>query len=245
MSVLNLIVEASAQKKKLFAVLLDPDKYPEKEIPGLLDRCEEAAVDIVMIGGSLLLHKQLDNFVRLVKESSRLPVLIFPSGPQQISYYADGILFLSLISGRNPDMLIGRHVEAAPLLKDSSLEVIPTGYMLIGTENESTVRYISDTMPIPRDKNDIAMSTALAGQMLGLKLIYLEAGSGAKFTVPEKMISKVKKNISVPLVVGGGIRDAETARALAKAGADMLVVGNILETRPDLIFELSATIHAM
>ncbi len=229
--------------EKLFSVLLDPDKYPEKEIPAVTERCEEAKVDILLIGGSLLLHKQLDNFVRYVKESTQLPVLLFPAGPQQISYYADGILFLSLISGRNPDLLIGRHVEAAPLLKGSSLEVIPTGYMLIGSENESTARYMSDTIPIPGEKNDIAMSTALAGQMLGLRMIYLDAGSGAKMPVSEKMLARVKQNITIPLLVGGGIRDAATAGALAKAGADMIVVGNILETKPELVQDISKAIH--
>lgn len=245
MSILKHITDTSRTGKKLFAVLLDPDKYPENELNEVLERCGESSVDLILAGGSLLIHKQLDSFVRFIKENSNIPVLLFPSGPQQISYYADGILFLSLISGRNPELLIGRHVEAAPLLKNSTLEIIPTGYMLIGSENNTTAKYMSNTVPIPGDKDDIAMSTALAGQMLGLQLIYLDAGSGAKHTVSESMVNRVKQNIGIPLIVGGGIRSAETAYNLTKAGADLVVVGNILETHPDLMSEISDAIHSV
>ncbi|MCX6273352.1 MAG: geranylgeranylglyceryl/heptaprenylglyceryl phosphate synthase [Bacteroidetes bacterium] len=245
MSILSFIEERSLLGKKLFAVLLDPDKYDEPHLSDTLKKCEEAEVDLLLAGGSLLMHHRLDAFVNQVKEESCLPLVLFPGDLTQISPQADAILFLSLISGRNPEMLIGRHVLAAPRLKETSLEIIPTGYMLIGNDARTTAHYMSNTFPIPEDKEDVAMCTAMAGNMLGMRLIYMDAGSGARHTVSPGMITRVKQHITVPLVIGGGIRTAGTAFELAKAGADVLVAGNALENDNGLISQLAKAIHSV
>jgi putative glycerol-1-phosphate prenyltransferase len=178
-----------------------------------------------------------------LKESG-IPVIIFPGNAMQINQHADALLFLSLISGRNPEMLIGRHVLAAPLLKKSLLEVIPTGYMLIDSGAPTSVSYMSGTVPIPHDKNDIASCTAMAGEMLGLKLIYLDAGSGARYPVSPSMIAAVKKSVKIPLITGGGIRTPEKAYELCGAGSDMIVIGNVLEKDSSLLAEFSSAVHS-
>lgn len=244
MTILPLIEQGASSGKKLLAVLLDPENHYKDPMKETLEHCQEAGVDIIMIGGSLITHTQLDDYVRMVREYTSLPVLLFPGDVTHISSLADSILFLSLISGRNPEMLIGRHVLAAPLLKNSGLEVIPTGYMLVGDYPATTVQYMSNTFPIPYHKDDIAACTAMAGEMLGLKLIYMDAGSGAGNHISENMVRKVKEQISIPLVVGGGIRSAETAYKLVTAGADMIVVGNILETNNRLIGSLAKAVHS-
>ncbi len=244
MDVLKRFETAGGKGSKHFAVLLDPDSYPASRLGGMLDACNRGGADYILVGGSLLLHTRYDDFMAAVKAGTDLPVVLFPGSPGQISRHADAILLLSLISGRNPDLLIGRHVEAAPLLKDSGLEIIPTGYMLIGSGNTTTAQYISNTFPIPGDKDDIAACTSLAGQMLGMKLIYLDAGSGAEAHVTASMVSRVKAQINIPLVVGGGIRSVETACDLAAAGADIIVAGNALEADPGLIADMAAAIHA-
>lgn len=181
--------------------------------------------------------------VKTLKANSKIPVVIFPGNNYQVSNKADAILFLSLISGRNPEYLIGQHVVAAPLIKESGIEVIPTGYILVDGGRISTTSYITQTVPVPNDKPEIAVATALAGQMLGMKLIYLEAGSGAIQTVRREIIAKVKQTLSVPLIVGGGICTAEGAEEICKAGADILVIGNILEKDPTLLMEISLAVH--
>jgi putative glycerol-1-phosphate prenyltransferase len=232
-----------ASGKKLFTVLVDPDKVNEKEILQLARLSNDNKVDCFFIGGSLLTTNNLNSCIKLLKIHSSIPVILFPGNTLQLSASADGILFLSLISGRNAEMLIGRHVISAPYIKLSGLEVIPTGYMLIESGRPTAVSYMSNSAPIPSDKNDIAACTAMAGEMLGHKLIYMDAGSGAHHHVPLEMISFVKQSITIPLIVGGGIRSANHASSICKAGADMIVTGNILEKDPGLIREFAHAIH--
>jgi putative glycerol-1-phosphate prenyltransferase len=200
----------------------------------LARKAELSKADMIFIGGSLV-SDNLSDSVEIIKKNCKLPVLLFPGSVFQITNKADGILFLSLISGRNPDYLIGNHVIAAPYLKRSSLEIIPVAYILINGSGMTSVEYMSNTKPIPPDKVDIIVATALAGEMTGQKAIYLEAGSGAEDHVPINVIRKVRENIEVPLIVGGGIRTVENAQAVYNAGADIIVVGNALETDPDLM----------
>jgi len=187
------------------------------------------------VGGSLLTSDNLYHCIRTLKENSKIPVILFPGNTYQVSRNADAMLFLSLISGRNPDMLIGMHVIAAPYVKLSGLETLPTGYMLIDSGKPTSVSYMSNSFPIPNDKKDIAACTAMAGEMLGLQLIFMDAGSGAKTPIPSDMIRFVKDSISVPLIVGGGLRSPEMAKKSLQAGADIIVVGNRLEENPELI----------
>ena len=229
--------------RKKLAVLIDPDKPTDAQIISIIDKAKAADVDFFFVGGSLLVTDSLDHCIKLIKEHCDIPVLIFPGNSLQISKYCDGFLLLSLISGRNPEMLIGRHVIAAPYLKLYGNEIIPTGYMLIDSGKATSVTYMSDTTPIPHDKDDIAMCTAIAGEMLGLKLIYLEAGSGALMPVSTSMISKVSQMINVPLIVGGGIKTPEMAAEAVKAGADVIVIGTAFEKEPELLQQFAKTIH--
>ena len=238
-------VQAKAQGKKKFSVLIDPDKLRMENVDKIVKLAMDAHVDYFFIGGSLIVNDMLDGLLSAIKKKSDIPLILFPGNSHQLSYRADGILFLSLISGRNPELLIGNHVIAAPYLKLSPLEVLSTGYMLIDGGIETTVSYMSNTRPIPSDKNDIAISTAIAGEYLGLKMIYLEAGSGAKSPVSVSMIEDVSSVIDIPLIVGGGIKTPEKAAANVRAGADMIVVGNAIEKDPELIIDMSAAIHSV
>ncbi len=229
--------------RKQLAVLIDPDKQSVETLLPLIQLAENARVDLFFVGGSLLLENSFEQTIQTIKANSKIPVIIFPGNNYQISKHADAVLFLSLISGRNPEYLIGQHVVAAPLLKEAGIETIPTGYILIDGGRISTTSYITQTVPIPNDKPDIAVATALAGEMLGMKLIYLEAGSGAAKTVSSKMIAAVKQSITVPLIVGGGIRSGEQAEEVCRAGADVVVVGNVLEKEPELLMEISLAVH--
>jgi putative glycerol-1-phosphate prenyltransferase len=235
------ILLSKLKHKKLFAVLIDPDKFESAEI---LDLARDSKVDLILIGGSIITNGNFEKCVETVKKKSKIPVIIFPGNNLQISKKADGLLLLSLISGRNPDMLIGKHVISAPLLKSSGLELLPTGYMLIESGQQTAALYMSNTAPIPADKEDIAMCTAMAGEMLGLKLIYMDAGSGAKNCVSETMIKKVSKSVTIPLIVGGGINTAEKAAKACKSGADIIVVGNALEKNKALLKKIADTIHS-
>ncbi len=209
-------------------ILIDPDK-PPTDLPAFLRQAEGVGARAILVGGSLTLGSEIQQLVPTIKAHTALPVILFPGSSHQVTPAADGILLLSLISGRNPDLLIGRHVEAAPLIEAAKLQVLPTGYMLIEAGNYTTVNYISQTMPIPRNKAQIAMSTALAGQQLGLKLIYLDGGSGAKWTVPAEMIQAVAGVVKIPVIVGGGMRSAADVYQAWMAGADLVVVGTVLE----------------
>jgi len=231
------------KERKKIAVLIDPDKPTDVQILSIVAKANAADVDFFFVGGSLLTTDSLEHCIKIIKANSDIPVLIFPGNSLQISKYCDGFLLLSLISGRNPEMLIGRHVIAAPYLKLFGNEIIPTGYMLIDSGRPTSVSYMSDTTPIPHDKDDIAMCTALAGEMLGLKLIYLEGGSGAINPVSDSMISKVKQMINIPLIVGGGINTPEMAAEKAKAGADIVCIGTKFEEEPDLLQRFADEVH--
>jgi putative glycerol-1-phosphate prenyltransferase len=226
--------ELKDRNKKRIALLVDPDGHEDDSLEKLIGLVNAYPPDLLLVGGSIL-FKPIDLTITALKLGTKLPVFIFPGNLYQLSDRADGILFLSLISGRNPEFLIGNHVLAAPHLSRSGIEVIPTGYMLIGDGRTSSVEFMSNTTPIPGDKRDIAVATAMAGEMLGLKSLYLEAGSGAIHAVKPELVSAIRKNISLPLMVGGGIRNTDTARYLFAAGADLIVVGNAVEENPALI----------
>ncbi|MBK6444109.1 MAG: geranylgeranylglyceryl/heptaprenylglyceryl phosphate synthase [Bacteroidetes bacterium] len=236
---------AKSNHRKSLAILVDPDKTSLAQCEKLATQALDAAVDYFFVGSSILTHGDLDACVSVLKKNSNIPVILFPGNTMQISEKADAILFLSLISGRNPEMLIGRHVITAPLLKRSGIEILPTGYMLIDSGSPTSVSYMSNTFPIPHDKDDIAACTALAGEMLGLKIMYMDAGSGARFPVSKSMITTVRNTINTPLIVGGGIRTAEKAIDQCNAGADIIVVGNAIEKEPSLIAEMAAATHSL
>jgi len=235
------ILKAKHDGKRLLAVLIDPDKAREKHLDQICSNCNKAEVDFYFVGGSLITTGDISQTIQGIKRRSDIPIVIFPGNHQQVDEHADAILLLSLISGRNPDLLIGQHVMAAQKLKAAEIEIIPTGYLLIDGGTMTAVQYVSGTAPIPVLKTDIAAYTALAGEQLGLKLIFAEAGSGAKFPVTVEMIKAIKLEINIPLIVGGGIRTAEKAEELYHAGADLIVVGNSFEQNPELIFEIAAT----
>ena len=231
-------IEKKNKGIKSFAVLIDPDKAE------LIALSVKAVVDYFFVGGSLVVSNSTDECINYIKKNCDIPVLLFPGSPSQISRYADGLLYLSLISGRNPELLIGQHVISAPIVKKSGLEIIPTGYLVIDGGAPTTVSYISNAAPIPSDKNDIAICTAMAGEMLGLKLIYMDAGSGAKIPITESMIEKVAQNVAIPLIIGGGITTPEKAFKNCKAGADVIVIGNAIEKDSSIITEISSAIHS-
>jgi putative glycerol-1-phosphate prenyltransferase len=245
MHIYKSLEERKKQGKKSFAVLIDPDKVDEAQLDQLITLSITANVDYLFVGGSLVISNHLDEVIRQIKNNCQIPVILFPGSANHISKHADALLYLSLISGRNPELLIGQHVVSAPFIKKSGLEVMPTGYMVIDGGAPTTVSYISNASPIPADKNEIAMCTAMAGEMLGMKLIYMDAGSGAKTPINENMIQQVADNITVPLIVGGGITEPEKAYINCKAGADVIVIGNAIEKNPSLIEEMAAAIHSV
>ena len=226
-----------------FAVLADPDKVSPSQMEHLAALCNNAGVDYLLMGGSLLVSNQLDACIQRFKAESNIPVVLFPGSPAQVTPYADALLYLSLISGRNPELLIGQHVVSAPAVKASGLEVMSTGYMVVDGGRPTTVSYMSGSAPIPADKADIALCTAWAAELLGQHLLYLDAGSGAKTPVPEEMIHKVASHTSIPLFVGGGMRTPEAAYAASRAGATVVVVGNAIEQDPLLIRELATAVR--
>ena len=234
--------QARTQGKKSFAVLVDPDKTELQQMDTLLALGEQAKIDYWFVGGSLVISSQLDELVRHIKKNTSIPVVLFPGSPSQVTRQADALLYLSLISGRNPELLIGQHVLSAPFVKQSGLEILSTGYIVVDGGAPTTVSYISNAAPIPADKEDIALCTALAGEMLGMKLIYMDAGSGAKQPITTSMIKRVANQISIPLIVGGGIKTPEKAQENCKAGADLIVVGNAIEKEVSLISEISAAV---
>jgi phosphoglycerol geranylgeranyltransferase len=244
MSILKSLQERHQSGKKSIAVLVDPDKIDEPgRLTTLINLASENCIDYFFVGGSLITTTNLAQVVKQIKDNVSIPVILFPGSSLQIDANADAILFLSLISGRNPDLLIGQHVVAAPILKNSKLEVIPTGYVLINSGKITSVAYISNTTPIPDDKYSLAACTAMAGEMLGLRLIYLDAGSGAEREINSKMITAVRKAVNVPLVVGGGINTSQKALNALEAGADLLVIGNALEKDPKLLIEISDKVY--
>lgn len=245
MTIYQSLQQKKQQGRKSFAVLIDPDKVNTSILDELISLSIAANVDYFLVGGSLVISNHLDECVQHIKKNCPTPVILFPGSPSQISRYADGLLYLSLISGRNPELLIGQHVVSAPFVKQSGLEILSTGYMVIDGGAPTTVSYISNATPIPEDKNEIAMCTAMAGEMLGMKLIYMDAGSGAKRPITESMIKIVSDHINVPLIIGGGITNPEKAYLNCKAGADMIIVGNAIEKDISLIAEMSAAVHSL
>lgn len=237
------LLKARKLGKKKLAVLIDPDKMRMGRLEQIIDLSVHCKVDYFFIGGSLIVNSQLDQCLQMIRKRCQVPLILFPGSSYQLSYHADAILFLSLVSGRNPDLLIGQHVIAAPYLKLSPLEILPTGYMLIDGGVGTTVLYMSNTSPIPAHKSDIAVCTALAAEMLGLKLIFMDAGSGATRPIPAEMISSVRETVSIPIIVGGGIKSAEKVSENLAAGADLIVIGNAFESDPSLLIDIAATIH--
>ena len=241
----HILDAAHRAPKGMIAVLVDPDKIGPENI-GIADmskKLTDSKVDLLLIGGSLMNDDSTNDVIASFKNHLEIPVIIFPGHPMQISAHADALMLLSLISGRNADLLISQHVHAAPILKKSGLESLSTGYMLIDGGRQTSVSYISNTMPIPADKDGIAVSTAMAGEMRGLKNLYLEAGSGALHPVPSSMINAVKQHTDVPLFVGGGIRSVADAQTAVQAGADIVVVGSVIEQEPHRLEELAKAVH--
>lgn len=221
---------------KLLALLVDPDKFDSDLVTsGILSK---HSPDLLLVGGSLLVHGDVHQAVTKLKAHLPLPVWLFPGSCLHLSPAADALLFLSLVSGRNPDFLIGQHVAAAPLIKRMNLPTIPTAYMLIDGGKPTTVSYVSNTQPIPADKPDVAAATAMAAELLGMRMIYLEAGSGAAHPVPPSVISAVRQAVTLPVIAGGGIRSAEALETVYRAGADIAVIGTAWEQNPSLIAEL-------
>lgn len=244
MNLSSKILRDKKDGRKNFAVLVDPDKTQARKCETLAHESQLAGVDMIFVGSSLLTNNNLDDCIKILKANCNIPVVLFPGSTMQISVYADAVLLLSLISGRNAEMLIGKQVIAAPLLKASGLEIISTGYMLIDPGHATSVSYMSNTIPIPHDKNDIAMCTALAGEQLGLKLIFMDAGSGARVPIHASMLEAVSKTISVPLISGGGIKTPEKALENCMTGADLIVVGNSIEKDQRIIAEISDAVHS-
>lgn len=229
MSIYQQILTSKTKGVKLLAILLDPDKLVVENLSNLVQKINQSPATHIFIGGSSFDGNHLDELIIQLKAKINLPFLLFPGNPSQISKDADGILFLTLLSGRNPDYLIEHQVNAVPIIKKTNLEVISTGYILIESGNETAVERVSQTKPLDRNNHQYALQTAQAGEFIGNKLIYLEAGSGAKLSVPQEMITLVAQNIKVPLIVGGGIRSKQEIENAYKAGADVVVIGTAFE----------------
>ncbi len=242
--ILHTLIQKKKAGIKQLAVLIDPDSIANTHtLLHTIKLCNEANVNLILVGGSLITNGFWANCINLIKENTTIPVLLFPGNVMQTHDKADAILFLSMISGRNADLLIGKHVLAAPGLKKSGIEIIPTAYMIVDGGNITSVMYMSNTMPIPYNKNNIASCTALAGEMLGLALTYMDAGSGANKPISSQMIAEVSAQIQSPLFIGGGIKDAQQAIAACQAGADVVVVGNAIEKDNNLIKILVNAVH--
>ena len=228
-----------------YLVLIDPDKKSSNELTDLAVMCESAGVDGLLVGGSLLFSTAFDELIKTLKSAVSIPVILFPGNGRQISGYADAILFMTLISGRNAHYLIGEQVHSAPVIRSLNLESIPTGYMLIESGKTTSAEFMSASRPIPRHKPEIAVAHAMAGEMLGLKMLYLEAGSGAEHAVPEQMIRAVVASVSIPVIVGGGIRDPESARKKVQAGAAFIVTGSVMEDtgNHDMLESFAQAVH--
>ncbi len=242
--VLQQLQALKAQQQSGFAVLADPDKTAPAHMAQLARLCNDAGVTFLLMGGSLLMVHQMEQCIQRFRAESNIPIVLFPGSPAQVTPQADALLYLSLLSGRNPDLLIGQHVASAPQVKASGLEVVATGYILVDGGVATTVQYMSNSQPIPADKPDIALCTAWAGELQGKHIIYLDAGSGARRPVPEAIIRKVSSNIGIPLIVGGGICDAERVYTACAAGANLVVVGNAIERDPMLIRDMAQAASA-
>jgi phosphoglycerol geranylgeranyltransferase len=243
MSIYQQLLNIKKEKGAGFFVLLDPDRLGIKEIVELAIKSEKGGADGFLVGSSLLLSSRFDESIKQIRSNVNLPVIIFPGNANQVSKYADAILFLSLVSGRNPHLLIGEQVKAAPMIKEFGIEPIPTGYLIIESGKATSVQFMSDTQPIPKDKPDIAKAHALAAEYLGMKFVFLEAGSGAENPVPDLVIQEIRDFISIPIIVGGGITKPEVAYKKVKNGASFVVIGNALEKDDSIIKEFAEAIH--
>lgn len=245
MKIYNYLLNTIQTRGAAYLILLDPDKLTLSKIAPFIRHCEKSGVDGFLIGGSLMMSGDLEAFIENVKVETSLPLIIFPGSINQISSSADAILFLSVISGRNPEHLIGKHVSASPLIKRAQIEPISTGYILVESGITTTAVYMSGSLPVPRNKPEIAAATALAGEYLGMKLIYLEAGSGARDSVPDEMIKAVSEECSVPVIVGGGLRTPQSARKKVENGAGIIVTGNFFEDENnwDMIRDFANAVH--
>jgi len=237
---LHILIEEKVKRgKKLFSVLIDPDKQNFAELLKTVELCNTSKIDFFLVGGSILTNGDLDKTVHAIKENSNIPVILFPGSHSHITNKADGILFLSLISGNNPDYLIGNQILATSSIRKTTLEVIPTGYILVDCGKTTTVVKVSKTEPITYNDYKLADTTAFTGQLLGKKLIYIDGGSGAEKAISEEMIKQVKNSLNIPLIIGGGIRSSSIAEKVYGAGADVIVVGNGAEENRNLIAEIS------
>lgn len=247
MTTFEKLLETKRTRGAGYLILIDPDKIDHVKLPSFVRDATEAGADGFLVGGSLLLSNEIDKLIQLIKSNTSLPVVIFPGSLFQISPVADAILFLLLISGRNPDYLIGNQVTAAPIIKRIGLEAISTGYMLVEAGKTTSAEFMSNTRPIPHNKPDIAVAHALAAEFIGMKMLYLDAGSGADFPVPNEMISKIAKYSSLPMIVGGGIRNPDAARDKVKAGASFVVTGTVNEqnSHHSLVREFAEAVHSV
>ncbi len=243
MSVFSQLNSVIDEKGAAYVVLIDPDRKNENLLESRVESANESGVDALFVGGSLMMDRKCKERVKRIKDVSNIPVIFFPGGVGQLNAYYDAMLFMSVISGRNPHYLIGEQAIAAPIVKDIGMETIPTGYILMDGGAGSTVEFMSGTRPIPMNRSDIAVAHALAGQYLGMKLIYLEAGSGAKEPVGNNVVEAVTETLDIPVIVGGGIRNAETASEKVKAGASIIVTGTVIEENSSLMSELADAIH--
>lgn len=236
----KVILDHFRQSKKAIAVLIDPEKCDNgTRLLELLEKSAFAGVDYLFIGGSTVTRREFSETVQYIKAHSSIPLIIFPGSSQQISEKADAILYLSLLSGRNPDFLIGHHVQSAAELFEMDLEIIPTAYLLIDGGTQSSVAYVSQTTPIPRENSTIIRNTAIAGKLQGKQLLYLDAGSGARFSVPSERIKELE-SIELPIIVGGGITTIEQIEELHQAGTNIVVIGNKLEQDTDFLLDIYA-----
>ncbi len=244
MSVLSKLNNCVEKKGAGFIVLIDPDKKNDKNIDQLIENANQNGVDAIFVGGSIIMDGLYHKRVERIKSISEIPVILFPGGVNQINKHYDAMLFMSLLSGRNSHYLIGEQVIAAPIVKDYEIETIPTGYLLIDGGSPTSVEVVSGTNPLPSNRPDIIVSHALAAQFLGMELIYLEAGSGALNEVPEDVVKKVADEISIGLIVGGGIRTPEDANSIVNSGASFVVIGSVIEKSAGLMKEFSSSIHS-
>lgn len=243
--ILDRVKQKKLEGKKSFAILIDPDKNQDHSgIINLVNLAVANQVDFIFVGGSLITNDSFSDIITTIKDYSNIPVVIFPGNQLQIDPAADAILLLSLISGRNPDLLIGQHVLAAPVLKRSKLEIIPTGYLLVSSGAQTSASYMSNTTPIPSNKPAIAACTAMAGEMLGMQIIYLDAGSGSETPISQKVISTVRRSVSIPIIVGGGINSAVKAQNALESGADLIVLGNGIEKNPNLLVQVARKVQS-
>jgi phosphoglycerol geranylgeranyltransferase len=238
-NIYNEIIKSKNESVKLLAILLDPDKIVWENLDNLISKINQSPATHIFIGGSLVESNRIDELIIRLKLEINLPMVLFPGNPSQISNEADAILFLSLLSGRNPDYLIEHQVKAAPILKQTQLEIIPTAYILIESGNKTAVARVSKTNPIGRNNLDLVLATALAGEMMGNRLVYLEAGSGAKQAVSLEMIELVAQNIEIPLLIGGGIVDLQGIQNAYNAGADLVVIGTAFENNINFFNEIN------